>query len=79
MNRNNTAVLILVIALVALLSYFLGSAVLGGQTSKAVSVEKAKLIGPDVVTPESNIFNSDAINPTVKITIGENNQNPIGN
>lgn len=79
MNKNNIAVLVLVIALVALFSYFLGSAVLGGQTSKAVSVEKAKLIQPDVIAPEKNIFNSDAINPTVKITIGENNQNPIGN
>lgn len=79
MNKNNIAVLILLVAIVALIAYVAGNAVLGGRTSKSVEVEQARPISADVVKPEKDVFNVDAINPTVQITIGDNNQNPIGN
>jgi len=79
MSKDNIAKLVLIIAFTLMIAYFVGQAVLGGRTSKAVDVETAQPISADIVKPEEKIFNENAINPTVEITIGENNQNPIGN
>lgn len=79
MNKNNYAILILIIAVAAAVSYGVGTTVLGNRTKKPVDVEDARLISTEITKPEKNVFALDAINPTVKIIIGDNNQNPIGN
>jgi hypothetical protein len=79
MSKNNIAILILIVSATALIGYFGGKAVLGGSQLKPVEVESVRAISADVVKPDASVFNSDAINPTTTITIGQNNQNLIGN
>lgn len=79
MNKNNIAILIFIVVVAGGISYAVGSAVLGKRTNKPVQVETATAISADIVDPEPSVFTSDAINPTVQITIGDNNQNPLGN
>lgn len=79
MNKNNFAVLILIIAVAAGVSYGVGNAVLGGKALKPVTVKTATPIKAEVSAPEASVFPGDAINPTVQITIGDNTQNPLGN
>jgi hypothetical protein len=79
MNKNKIAILILIVATTAILGYFIGKVVLGGNKLKPVDVESARAIMVDVKTPDPSVFNDKAINPTATITIGQNNQDLIGN
>jgi len=75
MKKNDIAIIILVVAISGLVAYFAGQAVLTSQKAdKPVSVETAEMIDAAVVEPEAKIFHKDAINPTVKIEIGDINQ-----
>jgi hypothetical protein len=79
MNKNNFAILILVVVVIAGASYAIGNALLGSKSFKPVTVETATPIAPEVTQPEPTVFSSDAINPTVPISIGDtSNQNPLG-
>ena len=79
MNKNNIAILILIIAVAAGVSYAVGNAVLGSKALKPVTVKTATPITSDINKPESKVFFEGAINPTVQITIGDNTQNPLEN
>jgi hypothetical protein len=79
MNKNKIAILILIISVTALVGYFIGKSLLGGNRLKPVDVESARAISTEIQKPDRAIFNGEAINPTTTITIGQNNQNLIGN
>lgn len=80
MKKSDIALLILVVSVSVVISYFVGQAVLGGSVAKPVEVETAEPISADIVEPSPDIFSSNAINPTVQIKIGETtNQQPFGN
>lgn len=80
MKKNEIALLILIIGIAGLMSFFIGNAVFGGKVTEAVSIETATPISPDVVEPNPTIFNENAINPTVPIKIGDGNSSaPFGN
>jgi hypothetical protein len=80
MNKNQIAVLVLIVALAGGASYLIGSTLLGKRALQPVSVKTATPIKADVVEPDETVFTDGAINPTVKINIGgSNNSNPIGN
>lgn len=78
MSRGKIAILILITGTIALVAYFGGQQFLGQKSMKSVQVEIAAPISTQIVPPSPDIFNKEAINPTVKITIEENNQDPIG-
>lgn len=70
MKKNEIALLVLVVAMVGFIAFLVGNSIFGGKVSKPVEVETAKAISPDLVDPSSEVFNEDAINPTVPIKIG---------
>lgn len=75
MKKNDIAIIILVVAISGFVAYFAGQALLGGQKAeKPVNVETAEPIDATVAPPEAKIFHKDAINPTVKIEIGNIDQ-----
>lgn len=79
MNKNNIAILAFIVLLAAGISYWAGNALLGSKTLKPVTVKTAQPINPEIQKPESTVFYPDAINPTIPIAIGDNNnQSPIG-
>ena len=79
MNKNQIAILVLIVAIAGLASYFTASALLGDKVSKPVDVEYVEVLSADVVPPDPTVFTQDAINPTVPIAIGTTGQNPLGN
>lgn len=79
MNKNNYAILILIVAIAAGISYAAGNALLGSKALKPVTVKTTTPIKSEISEPETAVFPGDAINPAVQITIGDNTQNPLGN
>ena len=79
MKKNDIALLIVIIAVVTTLTFFLLKVFLGDQAAKPVDVEVATPISTEVVSPSAEVFNDQSINPTVPISIEGGNQVPIGN
>lgn len=71
MKKNDWAAIILIIGLVALVSYFLVGALLPSPADDPETVPIAVEITDVVAEPSTEIFSSNAINPTVRTTIGD--------
>ncbi len=71
MKNSDIAALILIASLSVIVAYFVAEAVIGQPTSESVKVKTMEPITSQVETPDDTIFNKDAINPTVKVEIGE--------
>lgn len=79
MKKNDIALIILIVSISLVISYFVVKAIIGDPKSQEVSAEVVEPISPDLTQPSSQIFNRDAINPTVVIQIGNpSNQQPFG-
>ncbi len=79
MKKNDIALIVLIVSVSLVISYFVLKAVLGDPKNKTVSAEVAEPITPNLTKPSDKIFNRDAINPTVVIQIGNpSNQQPFG-
>jgi ABC-type cobalt transport system substrate-binding protein len=70
MKKTDVAMIIFIASVSILVAYFVANAIFGGMTTDGVSVKTIQLITPDIDTPNPAIFNTDAINPTVEVTIG---------
>ena len=70
MKKSDWAAIILIVALVGIASYFVVGAIMPSPSENPQSVPIATEITSDIVEPSKEIFSSDAINPTVRITIG---------
>lgn len=53
-----------------ILAYFLMNSILGDPKEKTVSFEYVDAISTKLMAPDSEIFNSQAINPTVEVYVG---------
>ena len=53
-----------------ILAYFLMNYFLGDPAEKTVSFEYIEAVSGDLVSPDSEIFNAGAINPTVEVFVG---------
>lgn len=71
MKKNEIAILVLIVSVVAVLTYFAINAIVGKAATKPVNVERAEAFSSNLVLPSDKIFNKDAINPTVKVKIGD--------
>ncbi len=67
MKQNDIAALVLIVALAGIVSYFLGSTVIGTPQNDPVQIEKVTPIGGTFPIPDSRVFNDDAIDPAVEI------------
>ena len=80
MKRSEIALILLVVGIVVLATYALFNALFGQAALSPVGVKTATEIASslDGVEPDPAVFNSDAINPAVSVTIGEqSNQQPF--
>ncbi len=79
MKKNDIALIVLIVSISLVVTYFIAKAVLGDPKGQEVSAEVVEPITPDLTMPSNKIFNRDAINPTVVIQIGNpSNQQPFG-
>jgi len=79
MKKNDIALIILIVSISLVVTYFGLKAILGEPKNDATKAEVVEPISAQIVQPSSTIFNKDAINPTVNIQIGNSaNQQPFG-
>jgi hypothetical protein len=79
MKKNDIALIVLIVSISLVITYFVAKAFIGNPQSKQVTAEVVEPIKPDLVDPSGKIFNRDAINPTIVIQIGNpSNQQPFG-
>jgi hypothetical protein len=78
MKKNELALIILIVSIAMAATYFTVAAFIPAPGKTPVKVEVAEAIEPTVVQPSKDVFNKDAINPTVKVSIGnQSNQQPF--
>lgn len=71
MKKSDFAMIILIASVSVMVAYGVVSAIpVLKAPSKPVNVQTIKKYTAEVVEPDSKTFNSDAINPTVMVTIG---------
>ena len=78
MKQADIAMLILIVSITLMLSFFIGNAVIGGESNRSTEVEVVEPISssfPEIGSEEfsatySGIFNRSAVNPTQTINIG---------
>jgi hypothetical protein len=70
MKKSDIAMIILIASISVLVAYFVAKAVIGDVRNESVKVKTAEAISTDVVQPDTTVFNSNAINPTVEVIIG---------
>ncbi len=76
MKKSDWALIVLIVVIAGVISYFVASAVLPAPNKDPQTVPTAAPITANVGTPSDDIFNTDAINPTVKVTIGDQSDQP---
>ena len=79
MKQQDIATIIVIVFIAGIFS-FIVSAKFITPTSEKRTAETVTAITPDFALPDTKVFNSEAVNPTVRIEIapGENNQ-PFSN
>lgn len=71
MKKTDIAMIILIASVSVVASYFVAKSTPIGQTSnKPVKVQTIERISAEVQEPSPEIFNSNAINPSVEVQIG---------
>lgn len=80
MKKSDMAVLILVVGMSLIISYFAGQYVMKNFAKSGVAkVEQVEKIESEHTEPSEDIFNDQAINPTVSVSVsGSNDTKPIG-
>lgn len=76
MKKNDIALILLIVSISLVVAYFIGQTIVGQPQKKQQQVEVVEPISADVNTPDSHIFNKDAINPAVPIAIGNSSGQP---
>ena len=72
MKNSDIAGITFIASLSVIVAFFIADAVIGRPTDESVRVKTIDPITAEVETPDSSIFNADAINPTVEVVIGDN-------
>lgn len=70
MKKSDIAMVILIASISILVAYFAAKALVGDVGSQSVKVKTADKITTNVTEPDPSVFNSNAINPTVEVIIG---------
>lgn len=71
MKKSDIAMIILIASISVLIAYFVAKMVIGDVKTGTVKVKIAEPITTDITQPDPTVFNSNAINPTVEVIIGQ--------
>ena len=78
MKQKDIAIIIAVVFVSGLLSYFVSNALFSSSEKLQTTVEVVEPITADFPQPDDQYFNEQSINPTQTITIGDGqNQQPF--
>lgn len=71
MKSSEIASIILIMIVSGVTSFFFVSTLWGNPSEKTKDIQVMEEISNEFVYPSTEIFNKDAINPTVQVVIGE--------
>lgn len=71
MKKSDIAAIILISSISIIVAYFLANAIIGKPTGETAKIKTVEPISAEVEKPDTSIFNSEAINPTVEVEIGD--------
>jgi hypothetical protein len=69
MKRTDIAMIVLIVAVSAGIAYFVANSLFGGKTENGVTVKTIDPITSVIQSPDASIFNKDAINPSIEVTV----------
>ena len=69
MKKSDITAIVLIASLSTMIAFFVASAVLGSVYNGSATIKTADSISSEVQTPSVDVFNKNAINPTVDIHI----------
>jgi len=72
MKKSELAMIVLIAAGSILVAYFVAHSLFGSATKQSVDVPTIQTIDSSFTEPDTTVFNSNAINPTVGVTLTEN-------
>jgi hypothetical protein len=79
-KQSDIAIIILVISISLVASFFLGDALINTNENRSAEVEVVTPISNQFSQPDFAIFNNESINPTELIQIGQTNtKDPFAN
>lgn len=71
MKQSDIFSIIIIATVGTLLSYFFVNSLLGSPDLEVVNIKTIQEISPSILNPDPELFNPDAINPTVEVFVGE--------
>lgn len=72
MKKTELATIVLIASISMIIAYLTTQSLLGSVTTESVKVKTIDSIGSSFEEPSKDIFNSNAINPTVEVQITNN-------
>ncbi len=75
MRQKDVALIIIIVFISGIASFFVSNALFASSSSRQQQVEVVEAISSNFNAPSAKYFNNQSINPTVLIQIG-NNSNP---
>lgn len=75
MKKSDIAMIILIASVSVMVAYFVAKAVIGDTANQSVTVKTTDEITTNITQPDTSVFNSNAINPTVQVIIGNQSGN----
>ena len=76
MKKQDWASVIMIAGFSVLMAYLIAGAVIGKPSDMSASVPTMEAISGEIVEPSREIFNSEAINPTVEVYTDATGQQP---
>ncbi len=71
MKKSDLAMIILIASVSAMIAFLVANQIPALKPdAKGVKIQTAEKIETDVATPDKNVFNAEAVNPTVQTVIG---------
>ncbi len=78
MKQKDLALIIFIVGLSGIISYFISSAFISSPKNRQQKVEVVEKINSDFIRPDAKYFNKDSKNPTQTIQIGnDSNTKPF--
>jgi hypothetical protein len=75
MKQKDIAIIIIVVTISALASYFLSNALFAAPDDRRMKVEVVERIDTSFERPDAKYFNSQSLNPSKQIRIGDSPNN----
>ncbi|MFV0485053.1 MAG: hypothetical protein ACK5MU_02365 [Candidatus Saccharimonadales bacterium] len=70
MKKTDIAAVILISVITTIIAYLIGNSMLGDPNDESVRITYMDTIAATVSEPDPEVFNTDAVNPTVEVYVG---------